>query len=295
MIEKKKIRCIFCGEHKESSREHIIPEALGNRYFVTYDVCTECNNRLGSEIDAPFVDDFLMRTARKALGIKGKQNSLPNIIAGTYEVDGGRKIRVDDEGHWSLLPAVKEENGAVQISASSKADGIRIVEENVKRRLKREGIEWTEDVRAVLMKHLKITEQPVLPPETLPQRSDFRAIYFGVLKIAYEYSSSILGGNYFNDEIAKACRRMLNNPSAASFEEIQRYIHHVPAPKDIVEPWTNKYHVLSLMMIEGIIGMDVALYGCHAWNFQIQISDCASNYSFHSPHIDLVPIAGGGG
>ena len=290
MHEKKQVRCIFCGEYKEGSREHIIPEALENCSLVINNVCTKCNNRLGSEIDAPFVDDFLVRMLRKALGIKGKQNSLPDVISGTYKVEGGRKIRVDDEGHWSLLPAVIEEDGIVYASASSEAESLRVIEKNVKRRLQREEIEWTEHTRSVLMKHQRITQQLFSPPETLPQCIDFRAISFGVLKVAYEYGSSILGENYFNDELAKTYRSILNDPSAASFAETQRYVHHVLAPKEMVIPWTDKCHVLCLITVEHAIVMNFTLFGSHAWNFQFLISDHASNYRFLSPHCDIVII-----
>ena len=45
------MRCIICDSEKDGSKEHIIPEAMGNSKLITYKVCEECNNKLGSKVD----------------------------------------------------------------------------------------------------------------------------------------------------------------------------------------------------------------------------------------------------
>ena len=46
------MKCMFCGRNKEPSKEHIIPEALGNKDFVTYKVCKSCSNKLDTSVDS---------------------------------------------------------------------------------------------------------------------------------------------------------------------------------------------------------------------------------------------------
>ena len=62
--------CIICGrkfDGKEiiSSKEHIIPEALGNNRFITYSVCKKCNNQLGSNVDCYLTDFIFAKIVRK--------------------------------------------------------------------------------------------------------------------------------------------------------------------------------------------------------------------------------------
>ena len=58
--------CMICKKKFDdvvlSSKEHIIPEALGNTKLVTCGVCKKCNNDLGSIIDSYLVkDNFFAR------------------------------------------------------------------------------------------------------------------------------------------------------------------------------------------------------------------------------------------
>lgn len=53
------MRCIICGLSKDASKEHIIPEALGNEKFITIKVCQECNNRLGTNVDN-YLTDYII-------------------------------------------------------------------------------------------------------------------------------------------------------------------------------------------------------------------------------------------
>ncbi len=57
--------CVICKTNKHpDSEEHIIPESLGANLTVSGVVCKKCNNDLGAEIDAPFVDSDYMRFLR---------------------------------------------------------------------------------------------------------------------------------------------------------------------------------------------------------------------------------------
>ena len=53
------MRCIICDLEKDESKEHIIPEAMGNSKLITYKVCEECNNKLGSKVDK-YLTDYIL-------------------------------------------------------------------------------------------------------------------------------------------------------------------------------------------------------------------------------------------
>ena len=66
--------CIICRkekENKEFSDEHVIPDSLGGVYHI-YNVCKECNSRLGDKIDIHLVNNIFSIIKREQLGIKGK-------------------------------------------------------------------------------------------------------------------------------------------------------------------------------------------------------------------------------
>lgn len=66
------MRCVICDLEKDGSKEHIIPEAMGNSKLITYKVCEECNNKLGSKVDKYFLAFYQM--------IKGRNTYLERIF-----------------------------------------------------------------------------------------------------------------------------------------------------------------------------------------------------------------------
>lgn len=66
-------RCILCLDYGTLSREHIIPNQLGGILWSRI-LCSQCNSRLGSEIEAHIKKDPSIR-----LAIEGIKNKAPNI------------------------------------------------------------------------------------------------------------------------------------------------------------------------------------------------------------------------
>ena len=62
-----------------SSREHVIPEALGGQ-LVTTDVCTQCNGDMGSQVDATFADSKYMQFVRLAYQDFLSPRAVPTIL-----------------------------------------------------------------------------------------------------------------------------------------------------------------------------------------------------------------------
>src|ERR1700733_15409182 len=66
--------CPYCGiTHDETivaSIEHVLPYALGGSNDLTITACKWSNNTLGSDVDAPFMDFFPVRSDRFFFGLK---------------------------------------------------------------------------------------------------------------------------------------------------------------------------------------------------------------------------------
>lgn len=70
--------CLFCGQFNQFSREHIVPESLGNDDEILIDeVCVGCNNAF-SKIEGFVLRHTTIGLMRVLLGIKSKKGKSPN-------------------------------------------------------------------------------------------------------------------------------------------------------------------------------------------------------------------------
>jgi HNH endonuclease len=77
------MRCIFCrGDSTGSkSREHIVPESLGNTSFVLPKgvVCDKCNNYFSRGVEKPFLESDAIRALRFHQGLESKKGRVPSL------------------------------------------------------------------------------------------------------------------------------------------------------------------------------------------------------------------------
>ncbi|PTR05191.1 MULTISPECIES: HNH endonuclease [unclassified Novosphingobium] len=68
--------CIFCGG-PGTTRDHIVPEALGGRHTIANSSCEPCRDRLNREIDQPVLKRFL-HAARLTYGVPRNRSRKPD-------------------------------------------------------------------------------------------------------------------------------------------------------------------------------------------------------------------------
>ena len=113
--------CLFCGYEGPYTRsEHIIPESLGNDDLIlTNEVCDQCNQYFGKEIEAFVLEKTPLAFWRTFLGIATKKGNLPHVdltqpsrqkgripsmhpihddkVAFTYHKDRSVSVDIDDD------------------------------------------------------------------------------------------------------------------------------------------------------------------------------------------------------
>lgn len=81
------MRCIFCKKNSDNqkSREHIIPESLGNKEHILPPgcVCDKCNNYLSRKVEAPFLNSEYGKRSRFEMLIPSKKGRIP-IVKGLH-------------------------------------------------------------------------------------------------------------------------------------------------------------------------------------------------------------------
>lgn len=106
-------KCIYCGEVKEFSREHYLPECLGTfAGFETLDdrICEDCNGRCGRELEEQFCRGGDIAYFRHILDIKGKKSHKGTVDYFLRGSGGASPLRMkgnipggDEEVHFQLV------------------------------------------------------------------------------------------------------------------------------------------------------------------------------------------------
>lgn len=192
------MRCIICKEDKDESKEHIIPESLGNKTLITNRVCEECNSKLGSNVDNYFVNHLFIKWIRKNNNIYGKKGKPIKILSG-MEIDTNTGLKFEiRNGKGSLLPKIIEINGLTEIYAKNEKEGF----DYLKKQMKKQGIsdkELNKRCEKAIVKQIDLNPILTFEKEELLDISKWELF---AIKIAYEYTFSILGEKYIDDEIS---------------------------------------------------------------------------------------------
>lgn len=95
------MRCIFCKSDSSSSRskEHIVPESLGNRKFVLPPgiVCDKCNNYFATSVENVVLQSPFFKNLRARNGIPSKKGKVPGHQAYLVPFDDELTIRFRDD------------------------------------------------------------------------------------------------------------------------------------------------------------------------------------------------------
>lgn len=203
--------CIICGENFSNmvkpSKEHIIPEALGNEKLVTYCVCEKCNNDLGSNVDSYLTDYVLVKMIRK--GNLEKDKDL-QVFDSAMTDDKGNKYRITDQGP-EIFPNVNidKEKQHVHMEVASLEEGKKVAKDILKKKFKKNADE-IEEILSDPLRFIKgETQYAKAGVFKQDAKLDLARFKLAAIKIAYEYAVEKLGERYTTDESAAILRAYL--------------------------------------------------------------------------------------
>lgn len=106
------MRCIFCKSSTSGcrSKEHIIPESLGNAEHVLPPgwVCDDCNNYLSREVEAPFLNSCYGRQSRFEMRVPSKRGNVPPATGLHAQSRSKIDLYVDKEGSFGICASPGE-------------------------------------------------------------------------------------------------------------------------------------------------------------------------------------------
>jgi hypothetical protein len=224
--QEEQMKCIFCKEERSEDKfrpEHVFPGAIGGSFCINT-VCTDCNSRLGTEVDSKLTDHFFIRSIRYQLGLTGKKGKMPLPFRRGKLVGGPS----DDEG---AINVVFRDGG------SNRESEIKILPKKYESYTTEDGVEWhrfaddpQEKGRLISMVHSflrreglpEISEDEILShcklvmadPNLVECEVEIDTVKYkrAVVKIAYELACEWLGPGYLDDLTGEKLRRFVREP-----------------------------------------------------------------------------------
>lgn len=246
--------CIICGASFNNivkpSKEHIIPEALGNEKLITYCVCEKCNNELGSNVDSYLTDYVLVKIIRRDNLEKDKDLQ---IFDSAMTDDKGDKYRITDQGP-EIFPDVDidKEKQSVHMKVASLEEGKRVAKEILKSRFKKSADEIEEilsDPSRFIKGETQYAKAGVFKQDAKLNLARFK---LAIIKIAYEYAVEKLGESYTTDESASILRAYLKAGREGKkkftddeYKIISERCHCVDSFTEITEKTAEEYRNLT--------------------------------------------------
>ena len=294
-------RCIFCGRTEEEleknnswSDEHIIPLSLGNTALITTDVCANCNNKLGQNVDKHFVDNMLIEMKRKELGLKGESGKSPNPFK-QGEDQFGNLVRVDDSLNPTLVPKLSVETVEEGLHFKGMANSKDEAKQMVKKSLMRKGYK-SEDIDSILLQIDSVKSNSYQPTISYSFKFEPNRIALFFLKVAYEYTCLKLGETYWDDPISVEIREMLYKAICGEMKTKCDNCRWVcSTPSDISDCFSIAQRTLNIHMVflhpdkEGKLICEVFLFLEKATSFSVIVSENAEKYK-PLPNMDIIEI-----
>ena len=217
------MKCIFCLEEKEPTKEHIFPSAIGGTLTIDR-VCKQCNDWLGAKIDVLITDHDLILLKRAEMGMRDRAGNVINpwenvFRNGVMADDPEQRVRIVSDsktGHPVLKIIYKAtkttlNNGDETVQITMDAQDIDQLGKVVQRYRRRDSLEPLSngEIQALMdaaKANIRITHQPEVKHSLKIDIMDYKR---AILKIAYELAWLWLGDKYLNDPVAEQLRNSI--------------------------------------------------------------------------------------
>ncbi|MDE5158899.1 HNH endonuclease [Lacticaseibacillus paracasei] len=269
--------CMFCGEKKESSIEHIIPKAIGNETLTTNNVCKDCNSALGATIDDRFVNSWAMQMERNRLSLKGYKGTVPNPMKNGTDEDGNQVI-LDKGQSPQYIPTIDDTGHSLAIRTSSTKKAYQIA----LKKLKRKNIP-KEQAKEILKNSKVLCSDKIRPNISFEGQIDTEALKLEFLKIAFEYMNKEYGDMYRKDPIGNDLKNILNQFKSGNKVDYSKYLSDIPKGKitplknAIQRRGKNIHYIQFVLTDDKRLFMTILLFNGN-YSQNVLVSNCGKEY-----------------
>lgn len=200
--------CIICHQDFVAlSDEHIIPDSMGG-YIHCYNVCKECNSKLGDQVDKHLMNHFFIQGARHNHKLKGKKDAIPNPLLGDAVLKTGEKVRVEEVNGVLIphllptAPVISDDNRSFHVVLDKRDENL--ITSIANKMYKKMGLK-PDNFKIVSEQEEQLLIHPVIEKRS---EIDLKKYKIGILKIAYE-SCAQLFPSYENDAIGQLYSEIL--------------------------------------------------------------------------------------
>ncbi|MCF0220452.1 MAG: HNH endonuclease [Muribaculaceae bacterium] len=212
--------CIICHEDNVIlSDEHVIPEAIGGYYHI-YNVCKECNSKLGDKVDIHLLNHWFIKASRHEKGLKGYSNTIPNPLTGDGVLPNGQKVRLEEDKEGNLMPhllpsspSVSEDGNSFRFEVDTKDE--KLIPKIEAKILKKNKIDSTK----MYISSSQTISEIEHPEVAMRINIDLKNYKIGLLKIAYEFTVDKIA-DYYIDPTAKLYASILKDGSLNQINEV---------------------------------------------------------------------------
>ena len=211
--------CIICHQDNVTlSDEHIIPDSMGG-YIHCYNVCKDCNSKLGDHVDKHLMNHFFIQGARHNHQLKGKKGAMPNPLLGDAVLKTGERVRVEEENGvitphlLPTAPVVSDDNRSFHMVLDKRDENL--IPSIAQKMYKKMGLKPGE------FKIVSKREEHQLVQPIVEMRSaiDLKKYKIGILKIAYE-SCVLLFPEYENDAMGRLYAEILHTADIDRLDKV---------------------------------------------------------------------------
>lgn len=201
-------------ELAETSREHVILDALGGPDAYSVRACPRANSKLGETVDAAFLAESLVEAARSRVGVKSRSGvTVWNLTGETVEGNRPVDVTIPHQGpvdvyHRKPIEKDAETNSYRIIAQPEQAD--KLLEE-LKDNLAKKGKEIAK---------VEITQRPSQQIHSRIQ-VDFTVLQTGLMKIAYLACCEFLGDSFLDDALNPEWQKAIRAQSWEDAEKIK--------------------------------------------------------------------------
>lgn len=211
--------CIICHQDNVTlSDEHIIPDSMGG-YIHCYNVCKDCNSKLGEQVDKHLMNHFFIQGARHNHLLKGKKDAIPNPLLGDAVLKTGEKVRVEEENGvitphiLPTAPVISDDNRSFHVVLDKRDE--KLIPSIAQKMYKKMGLKPGE-FKIVSEREEHQLIQPVIEKQSI---IDLKKYKIGILKIAYECCVQLFP-EYENDSNGQLYAEILQTADTDRLDEV---------------------------------------------------------------------------